>query len=295
MTHAVKVFHESLRLTPEAPPCDVYRPADEGLLQEYRDEFGSFVIAPGLGSIKADYKDISECLASQGFEVFSPNCNEALPDSEEVGALDRRAEVLIRIITEWCGKSRILAHSLGAVVTAKALEKLGVLDNTANNEHPILSASFMQPAGFDRHGPADFFRASKFYFGEAIPRTGKLLPVLTRDPKSVYERFSPRQRAAEVRELWDLAPDYMINAISLAQEAGLVINFFLGPKDQLTRPGPIRRAVVPIVGEHNVHDIHRHAGHLAGQTHAPHTASMVIEYLGLPRLESDAPLLKRAS
>jgi hypothetical protein len=295
MTNAVKVFHESLRLTPEAPYCDVYGPADKGLLQEYRDEFGAFVISPGLGSIKADYKDIAVCLAGQGFEVFSPNCNEALPDSQESGALDRRAEVMIRIITEWCGKSRILAHSLGGVATAIALKKLGVLDNTANDEHPIVSASFMQPAGFDRHGPADLFRASKFYFGEAIPRTGKLLPVLTRDPKSVYERFNPRQRAAEIRELWDLPADYMINTISLAQEAGLFMNFFLGPKDQLTRPGPIRRAVVPIVGEHNVHDIHRDAGHLAGQTHAPHTASLVIKHLGLPRLDSNSLLLQRAS
>ena len=289
MSKTTTVIHETRRLSPEAPECDVYSPADRGLL-ETRIEHGSIFISPGLGSVKADYRELATHLASDGFVVYSPNCNESLRGSGVSGALDKRAEVLTRSVESWSsGITRFVVHSLGAPVVFRALNEMGALDEQSDQNNPIESVSFMQPAGFDKHGPVDVIRATKFYFGEALPRTRRLVPSLIKEPKSVYERINIKQRWAEVQELWDLPENYMIDSVTQAQQAGIKMSFFIGPKDELTRPEPIIRAVSPIVGEHNVHEIHPEAGHLSAQTHAGHLANMIIKSLGLSQPDINVP------
>ncbi|MDQ2973412.1 MAG: alpha/beta hydrolase [bacterium] len=283
MNKPTPVKHESWRLDQKSPSCDVYMPKDKQLATAHREQDGSFFIVPGLGSVKADYGKLGRCLAGMGYTVYSPNCNEPVSNSERRGALDRRAETVVESVREWGGEgARLLPHSLGAPVTVKALFELGVIPDSANKKleracgGSILSATFMQPAGFDRHGYTDFYKGLRFYFGEAIPRTAKLLPDLFRDPRDVYERLDIAQRRKEVQSLWDLPRDFMVNGIAAAHAGGLAMSFLLGPKDKLTRPEPIRSSVEPILGSNNVIDIHPKAGHLSAQTHPDHVANLIL-------------------
>ncbi|MDQ3093629.1 MAG: alpha/beta hydrolase [bacterium] len=283
MNYPTPIKHDSWRLDPKSPSCDVYMPRDTQLAAARREQDGSFFIVPGLGSVKADYGKLGRCLAGMGYTVYSPNCNEPVSNSERRGALDRRAETVVKSVREWGGEgARLLPHSLGGPVTVKALFELGVIPNSEEKKlkrtsgESILSATFMQPAGFDKHGYRDLIRGVGFFLGEAFPRTLKLMPDLFADPKDVYERFDTPQRSKEIKSLWDLPSDFMVDGITAAQAGGLAMSFLLGPKDRLTRPGPIRSSVEPIVGSHNVVDIHPKAGHLSAQTHPDHVAKLIL-------------------
>lgn len=280
MTKMARVVHETRRLSPEAPSCDVYMPADKGLAAA-RQQDGSFFISPGLGSVKADYGRLARELAGKGFTVFSPNCNERLPDGITTGALDRRAETLVRTIGQWAGHGvRILPHSLGGPVTIKSVQEHGLIETMAEEgSGPLLSISFMQPAGFEKHGPMDLVRSARFWFGEAVPRTGRLLPSLVTNPRSVYERLDAGQRGREIRELWDLPESFMVEGVKDLNESGVPMNFFVGPKDHLTRAKPIREAVEPIVGADNVIEVHPEAGHIPAQSHPRQMARVLLANL----------------
>ncbi len=279
MSKTPMVLHETWRLMPGAPTCDVYTPADDGIREAMEPE-GYFVIAPGLGSVKADYSRLARDIAARGFTVLSPNCNTALPDSNVSDALDRRAETIVRTIDAWGGrKVRFLPHSLGGPVTIKALEQMGKFDKAQDESGEVLSVSFMQPAGFDRHGWLDIVKAARFFMGEAMPRTARLLPDLVRNPYAVYERLDMGQRASEIKGLWNLPEGFMARGVRNIQGSGIFANFLVGPKDSLTRSGPIREVAAPIVGDENVIDIHPEAGHLSAQTHSRRVASLLLANL----------------
>jgi hypothetical protein len=286
MPKTPRVLHESIRLHQNAPTCDVYKPADVGKLAE-NYEYGEFLISPGLGSVKTDYTKLARRLACQGYVVYSPNCNEALPDTGSLSALERRADVLARLVEQKVGgKFRILAHSIGAPVSFKFLEQV---DNGKRKIKNPESITFMQPAGFVKHGPLDLLNAGKFYFDEALPNVSNLLPILLSDPRSIRQRLNIRQRFGEIWDLWNLPENYMESSLKNAKESGIDMNFFVGPKDKLTRSEPIRRIAEPIVGESNVYDIHPEAGHLVAQTHARHMASLILEKLGLNTTPENFP------
>lgn len=279
MSKIPMVQHETWRLMPGAPACDLYTPADGGLREAMEPE-GYFIVAPGLGSVKADYGRLARDMAAKGFTVLSPDCNTPLPDSEVNDTLDRRAETIVRTIDVWDGgKVRLLPHSLGAPVAIKALEQMGELGKPLDEPSEVLSVSFMQPAGFDRHGWLDIVKAARFFMGEAMPRTARLMPDLLLNPHAVYERLDMGQRVAEIKGLWNLPEGFMSQGLRSIQSSGIFANFFVGPKDSLTRPGPIRRAAEPIVGSDNVIDIHPDAGHLSAQTHSRHVANLVLSSL----------------
>ncbi len=267
------VKHDSWRLTPASPSCNIYTPHDEGRAQEFVDTYGAVIIVPGLGSVKADYEALGVVLAENGFTAISPNCNVAIEGSTAESALERRAEIITALLRERVERARLVPHSIGAPVTMYALRgALGRLDVSQVN-----SIDFMQPAGFGDHGPSDLYRATRFYRREVVPRTMKLLPAFVRRPKDVYERFDLRQRGRELRELWDLEDEFMQRAVLELDDLGVPMHFLVGPRDELTSAQDIRRAVAPIVGEERVQDIHPNAGHLPAQTHPNHVARLLIE------------------
>lgn len=282
------VRHSSWRIVEGAPACDVYVPIDDGL-RDAGEQEGVFIISGGLGSIKSDYGRFARQLACKGFTVVTPNCNEPHPSSTAVGALDRRAESLVRTMEAWgADKYRLITHSLGAVAAVKAMEQSGTYESGE-----IISVSHMQPAAFDKHGWRDIPRAFKLLSREAVPRTARLLPALLQNPRSTYERLNLRERVREVRELWDMDEDFMTRNLAIAQASGIVQHIYVGPKDNIVRPEPVRRAAEPIIGRRNVIDIHPDAGHLTAQSHPRRMARLILDEL--PSVVDANSMLGRAA
>lgn len=265
-------------MAPELPPCNVFSPVDLGLARERQND-ASIMIVTGLGSILEDYAAYAAALARQGIRVIVPNCNEGIIGTNTIDALDQRIEVIQISIEKLDAPIHANPHSLGAPVIALALGA-GTESGVNDLVKYIKSISFMQPAGFENHGPSDFIHALKFFTGEAVERTVKLIPIVFKGGWASRERFHISKRAGEVRGLWRLDEQYMPAAVQSLDDKRVPMKFYLGPRDDLTRAVPIRNAVVPIVGERNVVDVHPLAGHIPAVTHPDRMAKLVFEGLG---------------
>jgi hypothetical protein len=242
------------------------------------------MIVPGLGSIREDYTQFAEFLAAQGFVVYSPNCNDSVKGTSNKDALGQRVEVVQRTIETLDLPLHATPHSLGAPVTAKALSA-GSDDGLNRLVEYMKSINFMEPAGFENHGPDDFIHAWRFFTGEAAIRTLKLIPVMFKGGKASRERFNFSKRRGEVRGLWSLDENYMPTAIEDLDEKNIPMRFYVGPKDDLTRAKIIRAAVASIIGDFNVVDIHPQAGHIAAVTHPEHMVKLILDGIGVEYLD----------
>ena len=269
---------QTIQLTPELPACDIFLPGDYGIQRE-RGDIASVLVVPGLGSIREDYARFGEVLAAQGLTVYSLNCNDGVQGSQAT-ALTRRADVVQKTLEKLQAPVHIAPHSLGAPVTAIALDA-GTENGPNHLVDYVESLHFMQPAGFENHGPDDFLHAWRFFTGEAVNRTVRLMPVVLRGGKASRERFHVRRRADEVKGLWNLGENFMVGAVRSLFDVDKPMTFYVGPRDDLTRAKHIRAATVPIVGDESVIDIHPAAGHLSVVSHPEHMAKHVLARLGL--------------
>ncbi len=272
------VLHQSMRISPEIAKCDVYTPVD----QQLSIVRNKLLIVPGLGSVKTDYRKLAIEAATQGYVVISPDCNNGGGNS----ALENRRDVVLSLMETLDEPIRLIPHSLGAPVTAMAMEEAKP-DN-------VLSINFMQPAAFTDHGLEDLVGVAQFYLTEFLPRAHRLIPDMMRHNKHHHQRIDLFKRFAETWGLLNLDPDFMINSVIDLHEKEVPMSFLLGPKDKLTPADVIRRAVVPIVGVDRVVDIHPNAGHLAAQTHPRRMARLMIEQFSNSSSENDHELVTAA-